>query len=117
MANSINIFLLILSALFPIVNPLSGAPIFLDLTQKYSGEARRALSWRVAWNSFLLMVGSYFIGSHILGVFGLSLPVVQVGGGLVVVSMGWALLMKREEADARPNASSGRLAFVRTPRG
>jgi multiple antibiotic resistance protein len=97
MADAIKVFLLILSALFPIVNPLGGSPIFLDLTKMYSADTRRVLSWRVAWNSFLLMVGSYFIGSHILGFFGLSLPVVQVGGGLVVVSMGWALLMKRED--------------------
>jgi len=97
MADAIKVFLVILSALFPIVNPLGGSPIFLDLTKEYSASTRRVLSWRVAWNSFLLMVGSYFIGSHILGFFGLSLPVVQVGGGLVVVSMGWALLMKRED--------------------
>jgi len=76
MADAIKVFLLILSALFPIVNPLGGSPIFLDLTKMYSADTRRALSWRVAWNSFLLMVGSYFIGSHILGFFGLSLPVV-----------------------------------------
>jgi len=101
MVDSIKVFLLILSALFPIVNPLGGSPIFLDLTKKYETAARRALSWRVAWNSFLLMVGSYFVGSHILEFFGLSLPVVQVGGGLVVVSMGWALLMKREVRDAK----------------
>ena len=97
MADAIKVFLLILSALLPIVNPLGGSPIFLDLTKMYSADTRRTLSWRVAWNSFLLMVGSYFIGSHILGFFGLSLSVVQVGGGLVVGSMGWALLMKREE--------------------
>ena len=97
MDDAVKLFLLILSALFPIVNPLSGAPLFLQLTQKYSGKAHRALSWRVAWNSFLLMVGSYFIGSHILGFFGLSLPVVQVGGGFVVVSMGWTLLLRGEE--------------------
>ncbi len=96
-ANSITIFLLILSALFPIVNPLSGSPIFLGLTKQYAADAHRALSWKVAWNSFFLMVGSYFIGAHILSFFGLSLPVVQVGGGLVVVSMGWSFLMKGEE--------------------
>jgi len=55
----------------------------------------------VAWNSFLLMVGSYFIGSHILGFFGLSLPVVQVGGGLVVAATGWALLRHKDEDDAK----------------
>jgi multiple antibiotic resistance protein len=40
-------------------------------------------------NSFFLLVGSYFIGTHILAFFGISLPVVQVGGGLVVISAGW----------------------------
>jgi len=114
MVNSIKVFLLILSALFPIVNPLGGSPIFLDLTKKYATDARRALSWRVAWNSFLLMVGSYFIGSHILGFFGLSLPVVQVGGGLVVVSMGWSLLMKREEVrDAKDERAEPQDMFRR----
>jgi multiple antibiotic resistance protein len=33
-----------------------------------------------------------FIGTHILTFFGISLPVVQVGGGQVVISTGWALL-------------------------
>jgi multiple antibiotic resistance protein len=37
------------------------------------------------------------IGSHILSFFGISLPVVQVGGGLIVVANGWMLLQQREE--------------------
>src|ERR1700685_3225504 len=77
---------LILSALFPIVDPLGGAPIFLTLTKEYSGSVRRLLSWRIAMNSFFLLIGSYFVGTHILSFFGISLPVVQVGGGLVVIS-------------------------------
>jgi len=83
---------LILSALFPIVDPLGGSPIFLAMTQEYSRATRRALSWRIATNSFFLLVASYFVGTHILSFFGISLPVVQVGGGLVVISSGWALL-------------------------
>jgi multiple antibiotic resistance protein len=84
--------LLVLSALFPIVDPLGGSPIFLAMTPDYSTATRRALSWRIATNSFFLLVGSYFIGTHVLSFFGISLPVVQVGGGLVVISSGWALL-------------------------
>ena len=83
---------LVLSALFPIVDPLGGSPIFLAMTQGYSTATRRLLSWRIATNSFFLLVGSYFIGTHILSFFGISLPVVQVGGGLVVISSGWGLL-------------------------
>jgi len=95
--DAVKVFFLTLSALFPIVDPLAGSPIFLVLTDKYSPETRRALSWRVALNSLFLMIGSYFIGSHVLNFFGVSLPVVQVGGGLVVISIGWGMLMAHEE--------------------
>ena len=81
MADAVKVFLLTLSALFPIVDPLAGSPLFLAMTQLYPRELRRALAWRVALNSLVLMVGSYFIGAHVLNFFGVSLPVVQVGGG------------------------------------
>lgn len=97
MAEAVKVFFLTLSALFPIVDPLAGSPIFLAMTQQYLPEMRRALSGRVALNSLFLMIGSYFIGSHVLNFFGVSLPVVQVGGGLVVISMGWGMLMEKEE--------------------
>jgi multiple antibiotic resistance protein len=92
---------LILTALFPIVNPLGGAPIFLSLTHDYSGEERRILSRRIALNSLVLIVCSYFIGTHILAFFGISLPVVQLGGGLVVVSTGWAMLKQKDEDNTK----------------
>jgi multiple antibiotic resistance protein len=92
---------LILSALFPIVDPLGGSPIFLAMTRDYSRATRRALSWRIAVNSFFLLVGSYFIGTHILSFFGISLPVVQVGGGLVVISTGWTLLKQGNDDDQK----------------
>jgi multiple antibiotic resistance protein len=97
-ADAVKVFLLTLSALFPIVDPLSESPIFFELTREDSLETRRALSWRIAWNSLFLMIGAYFIGAHVLNFFGVSLPVVQVGRGLVVVSMGWGMLMEKEGA-------------------
>jgi multiple antibiotic resistance protein len=88
---------LVLVALFPIVDPLGGSPFFLALTREYPPEARRALSRRIAVNSFFLLVGSYFVGTYILAFFGISLPVVQVGGGLVLIAMGWTLLKQRDD--------------------
>ena len=98
MADAVKVLFLVLSALFPIVDPLSGSPIFLALTSGYSPQIRRTLSQRVAFDSFFLMMGSYFIGSDVLGFFGVSLPVVQVGGGLVVIATGWKLLMQKDGA-------------------
>lgn len=85
---------LVISALFPIVNPLGGSPIFLSLTNDYTAKERHALSRRIGINSFFLLAGSYLVGTHILAFFGISLPVVQVGGGLVVLSSGWAMLQR-----------------------
>jgi multiple antibiotic resistance protein len=90
---------LIVSALFPIVDPLGGSPIFLSLTNEYSSQARKALSQRIAINSFFLLVGSYLIGTHVLAFFGISLPVVQVGGGSVVIAAGWAMLKRPYEEE------------------
>jgi multiple antibiotic resistance protein len=42
---------------------------------------------------------SVVVGTHILSFFGISLPVVQVGGGLVVVSTGWAMLTRSDQMD------------------
>src|SRR6267154_961 len=93
--------LLILSALFPIVNPLGGSPVFFSLTADYSHETRKALALRIARNSFFLLVGSYFIGTHVLAFFGISIPVVQVGGGLVVTSTGWAMLKQKDDEERK----------------
>lgn len=100
-----NLFL-VLSALFPIVDPPGGSPIFLSLTKQYTRDSRRRLSLRVAINSFFLLLGSFFVGSHILAFFGVSLAVVQIGGGLIVISTGWALLKQRydDRAGRKENA-------------
>jgi len=93
--------LLVVSALFPIVDPIGGSPVFLSLTRDYSPETRRLLARRIAVDSFILLVGSFAIGSHVLSFFGISLPVVQVGGGLIVISTGWAMLNQKEENDRK----------------
>src|SRR5437660_11902631 len=92
--------LVVVTALFPIVNPLGNAPIFLSLTPGFSSQARVLLSRKIALNSFWLLTGSMLVGSHVLDFFGLSIPVVQVGGGMVVAAAGWRLL-NRDEQETR----------------
>src|SRR5215469_10870772 len=88
----VNSFLLVYAGLFPIVKPLGGAPIFLSLTRQSSDPERHALAARVAINGFFLLLGSLFVGSHVLEFFGITLPAVRVAGGLVVTAFGWRLL-------------------------
>ncbi|MGC1477875.1 MAG: MarC family protein, partial [Terriglobales bacterium] len=91
--------LLIVSALFPIVDPIGGSPVFLLLTRDYAAETRRVLARRIALDSFILLIASFVLGAHVLSFFGISLPVVQVGGGLIVISTGWAMLNQKDTND------------------
>ena len=92
MTDFLNTLLLTYAALFPIVNPIGSAPIFLGLTQSSTPAQRGALALRVARNCFILLLCSVFIGSHVLEFFGISLPVLRIAGGLVVTAFGWKLL-------------------------
>jgi multiple antibiotic resistance protein len=87
-----NAFLLVNAGLFPILNPIGTAPIFLGLTSSFTEAERSALARRVAINSVLLLAGSMFIGSYLLVFFGITLPVVRIAGGLVLIAFGWKLL-------------------------
>lgn len=98
--------LLVVGVLFPIVNPIGNTPIFLSLTRGLSSHARADLARMIALNGLMLILASIFIGTHILAFFGISLPVVQVGGGLVVISTGWGLL--RRPADDEREQEGGR---------
>jgi multiple antibiotic resistance protein len=89
--------LLIFGALFPIVNPVGNTPIFLSLTRGLSAQGRITLARMIAFNGLMLILASIFIGTHILAFFGISLPVVQVGGGLVVIATGWTFLRQPNE--------------------
>jgi multiple antibiotic resistance protein len=91
--------LLVVGALFPIVNPIGNTPIFLSLTQGLSERGRTILARMIALNGLVLILTSIFIGTHLLAFFGIPLPVVQVGGGLIVISTGWTLL--RQSPDER----------------
>jgi len=100
--------LLVFAALFPIVNPLGGAPIFLAMTADNTSEERASLAWRVTINAFFLLLASVATGTYVLEFFGLSVPVVQVGGGLVVSALGWRLLQDPNAIDEPAAATAPR---------
>ena len=85
-------FLLVLAALFPVVNPPGAALVFLSMTKRASVATRRTLARRVAVNSFFVMAASLLVGAFVLKIYGISVPVLRVAGGLIVAVSGWKLL-------------------------
>jgi multiple antibiotic resistance protein len=98
--------LLVYAGLFPIVNPIGGAPVFLGLTACCTVAERNSLARRVAVNSVLLLAGSLFIGSHVLVFFGITLPVVRIAGGLVLIAFGWKLLQTGADVETERSGNT-----------
>src|ERR1700734_3763675 len=95
-------FVLSFSALLPLINPLGSALIFLGLVGSAPISLYKSLARRIAINTVLFLVIIDLIGSTILRFFGISLPIVQVSGGLVIAAIAWSLLNQGSSTD--PNS-------------
>ncbi len=85
-------FGLAFSALLPLINPLGSALVFLGLVEGAPAPVLRDLARRIAITSTLFLALIELAGTAILHFFGISLPVMQIAGGLILASMGWGLL-------------------------
>ena len=99
MTQAIHIFLLAFPALFSIVNPLSGALIFAEVTN--GRDDRPEMARQVAIYSLMVMVVTLWAGSFVMAFFGITLAALRVAGGLVVALSGWNLLNTPERHEAR----------------
>src|SRR6202012_2233959 len=88
----IHLILIGFVALFPVVNPIGTAfilsPYFSDLSRK---ERINAVG-RVTFYSFMICIVTLFIGHWILELFGLSIPIIQLAGGIMICKIGWEFL-------------------------
>lgn len=91
---------LAVGALLPVLNPLGSALILLGIVGNEPPEVYRRLAWRIALGMLLFIAVVELLGAWLLRFFGISLPVLQVGGGVTLAAMGWKMLNMREPAAA-----------------
>ena len=95
-------------ALFPPVNPIGTAIVVDPLLNGLDVKARRAAAFKIAFYCLMICTGTLLVGSWFLKLFGISLPVVQLAGGILICRMGWQQLTSSEGAkdseDAIPDS-------------
>src|SRR5271163_4861333 len=89
-------FLLAFTALFPLINPVGSALIFLGLVGDESAAVYRRLAGKIAIATIVFLLVIEFLGSLLLSFFGISLPIVQVTGGIVIAATAWSLLFEND---------------------
>jgi multiple antibiotic resistance protein len=92
-----NAFLIAFTALLPLINPLGSALVLMGLVGEAPPEVYRSLARKVALNNIAFLAVVELLGSAILNFFGISLPIVQVSGGIVIASIGWAVLSEKDQ--------------------
>jgi multiple antibiotic resistance protein len=100
MHQALNAFLLGFPALFSIVNPISGAFIFREVTLRRPQD-RAHVARLVAVYALVVMTVALWAGSFVLAFFGITLAALRVAGGIVVAMSAWQLLNAPERQEAR----------------
>jgi len=106
-----NSFLIAFSVLLPLINPLGSALVFLGLAGDAPPQVFRLLARKIAINNIIFLAIIELLGAAILNFFGISLPIVQLSGGIVIAAMGWGVLneksasanSKNKEAECGPH--------------
>src|SRR5580765_6428204 len=79
-------------ALFPIVDPFGGVPVFFTMTSSWEPRERHRTAFKTGLWVFLILVTFLFFGRFVLYFFGISLPVLKIAGGLIVANTAWGMV-------------------------
>jgi multiple antibiotic resistance protein len=97
-----NDVLLAFLAILPVVNPFSKPPIFLSITEGWTLEERRSEAFKSCIYAFIILFVSLIAGTFILEFFSISLPALQIAGGLLIARTGFQMLNPQKEHHQTP---------------
>ncbi len=84
-------------ALFPVVNPIGTAFIVMPYFEHLSEVQKQSAVRKITIYAFGVCVVALFAGQWILDLFGISIPVVRMAGGIMICKMGWEFLTSDKE--------------------
>lgn len=87
--------LLCFSSLLAMINPLSAAPMFLALTDGYTGDRRRSALRSALLTALAVLLVFATLGTYILGLFGITLDAFRIAGGVIFFGIGVDMLQAK----------------------
>lgn len=87
-------------SLLVILDPPGALPVFLGLTKAYKKHDRQAVAARASVVAFGVLLTFALVGEQILAYLKISVPALQISGGLLLLLIGLELLMGKEDTGA-----------------
>jgi len=97
MENTLHPLILAFLAILPVVNPFSKPPIFLSITEGLTPQELRYQALKSSLYAFLILIVSLLAGTFILAFFSISLPALQIAGGLIIARTSFQMLNPQKE--------------------
>jgi multiple antibiotic resistance protein len=89
MSQFYDVFVYTFASLFSVVNPIGMSAVFLAMTKNFPPHIRYRMAYKVAVNSAILIIITFFLGSYVLKFFKISLFNIQIAGGLLIFCSAW----------------------------
>lgn len=108
------LFLTTFTTLLAIINPFEVMPIFLGLLKDADASERRRVAWRSSFYALVLILFFLVFGAFVLKIFGVSLSMVRIAGGIVLTRIGFDLFAPRPGGGATlaTAGASDNIAFM-----
>lgn len=88
LTSELEFFLLCISTLFPLVNPLGITPIFLSMTEHFSPADKKLIVKKGTLTGMVTLFVFALFGSIIFKFFGITLQAFQIMGGIIFFRSG-----------------------------
>ncbi|PPD11813.1 MAG: antibiotic resistance protein MarC [Methylocystis sp.] len=110
----LTLFFSTFTTLLAVINPFEVLPVFLLLLREKSNQERGRVAFMSCLYALLLILFFLFFGAVILKIFGVSLSMVRIAGGIVLMKIGFELFLPSSDGDGTPAfaRSTGNIAFM-----
>ena len=85
-------FITVFTAFFAIMNPIANTVVFASLTSEASDSKQASIAVQSLLFAFIIVVLFCLLGKSIFHIFGITLPALQITGGVLVFVIGYHML-------------------------
>lgn len=111
----ITYYIKVFIAVFVLVNPLEGIPLFLTRTSSMTAEQKKAIVKRTSSAVLVILLISLFVGKYLLELLAIGIPAFSVGGGTVIFIIALQMVLSPPPKPSDDGSSNGNSDFAIVP--
>lgn len=96
---SIELFIIGFVVIFALANPFALSVFYIGMTPGWASRDRNSVALSATIIAAGIAIGCILIGQAVLNLFGVTIPALQVAGGLIFVQMGFGMINDSAESN------------------